>query len=960
MAVKTSARKSSAGKAPVEGNFSSQSSGFFASLVRKHKYDFLAAFFLVAGIFSAMAIHFNSVSDFGNHLESISGTLFGAGRFLIPSVFIMLGIILISLNNKVEEALDEEPNSNLRAQKIRSENHPIAVLTGSFMIGIAFLGIFHLTLGRPDFTDGTSQQFKSAGGILGAVFSIPIETIVGVVFAGIILGAVGIIGISIATRSNFKILLAHLARLFSLHNRGNQQIESELQISELQARQPQETGGFAPAPGIEANALSSNQSQTDSASPETQRFQKPHRESIFQKIGNWRARQRTHVNTALDPMLANGAASPASMGNGTVSENGLIPVERSNGVKQLAPEDTDIKGETIKGETDIKDETDTRDILEFEASNEESDSTQEPTLEEVLSENVFNNTSVGEPENVGEPESMVEKTESQLEKTPTPTANAKPKRKPATTAAAATAASPAAVKTNWKLPPLKLLTKSVKKQVKTGPLKENGQILEHALAAHGVITRVIGSVVGPTVTRYELELGEGIKVSKLTSLNKDIAYAMAAHDVRILAPIPGRQAIGIEVPNMDREIVLLGNMLNSPQALESSHPLMVPLGRDINGETVTMNIAETPHLLIAGATGAGKSSSLNSIVTSILMRSTPDQVRLILIDPKMVEMCQFENAPHLLSDPVVDPKKAANALGWAAREMDRRYNTLFRAGYRDIGGYNDAFLKGDLKTPEEPPQNTATQNTATQNTANGQNANGENREKTKAENTGFEYMPFIVIVVDELADLMMVAARDVEDYICRLAQKARAVGIHLVIATQRPSTDVITGVIKANVPARLAFSVSSLTDSRVILDQQGAERLVGQGDMLLRMPTAGSLVRIQGSWITEKEVKDIVKFWRAQSSEMDYVSDLTADTSSGSSRTSGGSGDSGDDELLELAQELVVNSGFGSTSMLQRKLRVGFARAGRLMDLLEERGIVGPSEGSKPREVLILPDSDTE
>lgn len=492
----------------------------------------------------------------------------------------------------------------------------------------------------------------------------------------------------------------------------------------------------------------------------------------------------------------------------------------------------------------------------------------------------------------------------------------------------------------WRLPSLSLLERSDDQEIDEAEVAESGRVLERALAEHGVETRLVGMVVGPTVTRYELELGPGVKVARVTSLNKDIAYAMASPDVRILAPIPGRQAIGVEVPNRHRATVALGDLLGSSEARKAKHPLEVAVGRDINGRTMMMNLAKMPHILIAGATGSGKSSCINSIITSILMRSTPDDVRLILVDPKMVEMTQYERVPHLLTEPVTDPKKAANALAWACREMDRRYELLSAVGFRDITGYNSAYDRGEL-------------------------AAGLGELDADGEPKQYKRLPMILVVVDELADLMMVAARDVEDSICRIAQKARAVGIHLVIATQRPSTNVITGVIKANVPARLAFAVSSLTDSRVILDQPGAERLVGQGDMLMVSANSSNAQRIQGAWVSEEEVRQVVGAWRNQELEIEEVPAVTTDsileggTDNGSPSGSGGGGGTGgddDDELLSQAMELVVSSQLGSTSMLQRKLRVGFARAGRLMDLLEERGVVGPSTGSKAREVLISPE----
>jgi S-DNA-T family DNA segregation ATPase FtsK/SpoIIIE len=480
----------------------------------------------------------------------------------------------------------------------------------------------------------------------------------------------------------------------------------------------------------------------------------------------------------------------------------------------------------------------------------------------------------------------------------------------------------------WKLPPANLLKRGSGKEADRRLIDEGGRVLEATLAHHGVEARLVGTTVGPTVTRYELELGAGVKVNRITGLSNDIQYAMASLDVRILAPIPGRSAVGVEVPNKERLIVTLGDVLGAPEVKQSKTALGVGLGRDISGKSVMMDVTTLPHVLIAGATGAGKSSCINSIVTSLLMRYTPDQVRLILVDPKRVELGAYNNLPHLLTEVVTNPKKAANALDWAVREMDMRYEMLAEVGVRDITGYNAMFDRGELPTKDEPDPTTG---------------------------KGYERLPFIVIVVDELNDLMMVAARDVEASICRIAQMARAVGIHLMIATQRPSVDVITGVIKANVPSRMAFSVSSLADSRVILDQQGAEKLIGQGDMLLLAAGSGRAQRIQGSWVDEECVRKVVAHWRRQSVAPSYVEGIAGDDNAAARAGSGAADDDGD-ELLGEAMELVVRSGLGSTSMLQRKLRVGFARAGRLMDLLERRGIVGPSEGSKARSVLMTVD----
>lgn len=494
---------------------------------------------------------------------------------------------------------------------------------------------------------------------------------------------------------------------------------------------------------------------------------------------------------------------------------------------------------------------------------------------------------------------------------------------------------------SWRLPPSTYLKRSGARAIDRAQVEARGRTLEESLAQHGVETTLVGMTVGPTVTRYELELGPGVKVAKVTSLQRDIAYAMAATDVRILAPIPGRSAIGVEVPNHERQLVSLGDLLTSAEAAEATRPLDVAIGKDIAGRSVFLDLATTPHLLIAGATGAGKSSGINCIITSLLMRTTPDQVRLILIDPKQVEMGQYQRLPHLLTQPVTNPKKAANALGWAVKEMERRYDLLSEVGFRDVSGYNEAFDRGEVVA--EP---------------------GSTAE--------YERLPYIVVVVDELNDLMMVAARDVEESITRIAQKARAVGIHLIVATQRPSVNVITGVIKANVPARMAFAVSSLTDSRVILDQPGAEKLVGKGDMLLLPGNSSIAQRIQGSFVSEDEVRKIVAHWRRQAPEpvdnreveaepgaepsaggVRRASELDDDIVSNANAFSAGQDEDEDAAMMRQAMELVVRSQLGSTSMLQRKLKVGFARAGRIMDLLEQRGVVGPSEGSKAREVLM-------
>jgi len=472
-------------------------------------------------------------------------------------------------------------------------------------------------------------------------------------------------------------------------------------------------------------------------------------------------------------------------------------------------------------------------------------------------------------------------------------------------------------------PPLELLRTSPASGGSERDEEHQMQALERTFHTFGVPAHVVAAHRGPTVTLYEVEVEAGTKVNKVLALGDDIAYALATPDVRIIAPIPGKSAIGVEVPNKVRDFVMLGDILRSRAATDDPHPLSVALGKDVHGRAQLVNLTKMPHLLIAGATGAGKSSLISCFITSVLMRTNPDEVKLVLVDPKRVELTHFADLPHLLVPVIVHPKRAAEALSWVVREMEQRYELLAMVGVRDIDGFRQGLEEGTLRIP--PGQ------------------------EDKVED-----FPYLLVVIDELADLMMVAPRDVEDAICRIAQMARAVGIHLVVATQRPSVDVVTGLIKANIPSRIALMTSSQADSRVILDMNGAEKLVGHGDMLFAPSSASKPSRLQAAWVTEKEIHQVTEWIRAQRPAEYAMSVEGLGRPPVEGEDGGGLG--GDDDLLEQAAELVIRSQLGSTSMLQRKLKVGFARAGRLMDLLEDRGIVGPSLGSKARDVLITPE----
>jgi S-DNA-T family DNA segregation ATPase FtsK/SpoIIIE len=805
----------------------------FSEQLADHRIDALAIGLAVFGLQSLLAMFSDVVGPIGRGMDTAAADLLGRGKVLVP-----IASLAAAASTVVQRRNDDEEETAKRGLRFG---------LGLFLVCGAVVGGFHLA--RTKSAAGSLEPLRRAGGLIGAAIGAPLRAGLGNAGAGIVLVAVGALGLLLVVGTGVRQIVQYLATGSRFLGR---QARTMLTL-------PSERADGASTP-------------TESASPAPSSTK---RTVLFD-------------HSAPEPMID------------------LSRAEELEGEDDLEADDEDVEYEEYEEEDEEAEEEDGEYAEEeYEEYDEEEDEEEEGEEEdeteyaegEIDAEDDGDGDSDSDPES-GDDDSGDDDSDEVERARPVP-------------------------KIVWKLPATSILKKSEKREIDTRMVKQGGDVLEATMREFGVDARLIDATVGPTVTRYELELAAGVKVSKVTSLSKEIAYAMASHDVRILAPIPGRSAIGVEVPNKMRPIVTLGDILSSPEAKKAKLPLEVSMGRDIAGRAVFANLATFPHVLIAGQTGAGKSSCINTIVTSILMRTTPDEVRLILIDPKRVEMGQYNNVPHLLTEVVTNPKKAANALDWAVREMEMRYDLLADIGVRDITGYNAMYDKGDIPTEADPDPDTG---------------------------KAYERLPFIVVVVDELADLMMVAARDVETSICRLAQMARAVGIHLVIATQRPSVDVITGVIKANIPSRIAFSVSTLADSRVILDQQGAEKLIGKGDMLLLNASSSRADRIQGAWVDEECVRKVVAHWKRQVIQPQYIEGIQGvDAPGGRSR-----GDIDEtDDLLAEAMELVVTSGLGSTSMLQRKLRVGFARAGRIMDLLERRGIVGPSEGSKARSVLM-------
>ena len=882
---------------------------------------------VVIGLLAGLGMGLNLTGPFGRLVRDATGASLGTAKFLVPVALVAIGWSMI---------------------RGRVYKEPIPVGIGSAFLIVAATGLFHLR--NRSLPWGTPVvRLRSGGGLLGMVVAEPLQKVIATWGSVLVLGVVAVIGLLIFARLGIREAVDRTAtRVAPVGGAAGRGLRSLFSLGD----EEEEIDEMADAP--------LNESSRSKRISRPARFSKalvaagavtqaPGRRATAPPLRT----ERRSFHYALpdyddiEPYPDGSATGTHDRGFG---DHDRVGAELINLVADAKPKKKRArKGKVVDGDAKgwLGDDRrlDTVDLAAADAA-------------AAAAAAVRGRVKITFP-----PEPVWTEEQPTAESVPLPGLDP---RKPAIV---------------WKLPPRSILKKGKAVEIDRRAVESLGRILEEALAAHGVETRLVGMTVGPTVTRFELELAPGVKVAKVTVLQKDIAYAMATADVRMLAPIPGKSAIGVEVPNRQRQLVAVGDVLNTPDAKTFPGPLSVAIGRDIDGKPVMVDLAKMPHVLVAGTTGSGKSSCINSLLTSILMRSTPEEVRMILIDPKMVELSQYNGLPHLLTQVVTNPKKAASALQWAVDEMERRYELLAKLGFRDVTGYNAACERGDLLDPyaNDP-------------------AGGIGLPPAPF----YEKMSFILIVVDELADLMMVAARDVEESICRIAQKARAVGIHLVIATQRPSVNVITGLIKANVPSRFAFAVSSLTDSRVIIDQPGAEKLIGQGDMLMLTVSSNVPHRVQGNFVSEEEIRAVVSFWRKQNENViqslpgvkEAAEPGTREASSGfvdfssdggveriesatpkmiggtqgafvyggveelSGRSGGsslfGDDDDGDsDDMLDAAMELVVRSQLGSTSMLQRKLRVGFSRAGRIMDLLENKGIVGPSTGSKAREVLM-------
>ncbi|MCP4892201.1 MAG: DNA translocase FtsK [Actinomycetales bacterium] len=839
----------------------------------EHRRDGLGLGLIAGAVIIAAATWFRVEGWFIAWSGTIATAIFGALAWIAPLCLLALAWRFL-----------RHPDQNATTGRL---------VIGSSAIIIGVVGIWHLTRTSPTPSDGAAAM-NSAGGVVGWIATAPVVAAVGPIVTGVVLAIVLAFGILVVTGTSVQALRGYVAAWWR-SMRG----AAALLVP------PDPTNADSTNDGATDESLSANDLEVDG----DELVLPGHGQELMDTPA---ARDLRDAEVLRDTPLVGDEPFATPLPTDTASDD--RPAARLF-VQAGTGSALDAMSDPLGADQD----TDVIPVVGLSSGPDDDTQALAPVLHgdgSAANDNTVTLTPVGAEAGAADlvtAAAAATATATTTAAAPEPVIDPTPEGSPTQV--------PVMTSGRYRLPKAELLKTGAGHKKSTPANDQVVKALREVLDQFGIDAEVSGFLRGPTVTRYEIELGPSVKVERVTALSKNIAYAVASADVRILSPIPGKKAIGIEIPNTDRELVAVGDVLRSSSAAADQHPMVVALGKDVEGGFVVANLAKMPHILVAGATGAGKSSCINSLITSILMRATPDEVRMILVDPKRVELSVYEGVPHLITPIITHPKKAADALQWVVAEMDRRYDDLAHFGFRHVDDFNAAVRAGKVTAPA-----------------------GSQRV--------LRPYPYLLVIVDELADLMMVAPRDVEDAIVRITQLARAAGIHLVLATQRPSVDVVTGLIKANVPSRLAFATSSLADSRVILDQPGAEKLVGQGDGLFLPMGANKAVRIQGAFIAENEIRGIVHHCKDQT-EAHYLSEVTSPAAA----TKEIDEDIGDDlDVLLQAVELVVSTQFGSTSMLQRKLRVGFAKAGRLMDLMESRGVVGPSEGSKAREVLVKPE----